>query len=431
MSLFEEDGSGNYMPSCEDDVDIYLELDSDGNIMPRCTPLDLNYPADTVVLDGVQYGFDNQFEGNYICLGGGPGVPEIALSAVGDESAVLEVEPAVVTDKVYILWRRTYSGESFTGPNELYSITGSGFITVTGLTNGISYDFLAISEANGSYSLPSELVTGTPEPAGLASSLAAGVFSRIWVDNLMEQGAIIYWELGNIPCDVEAPFYFNAQWAHTINGDWQDIGASPVVDGYYIIDPVKRLWAKQIDLYYRVRMTTGDGKIYYSYPVRADGGLPPKDWVIAKEITRKEYLKLVKYVGTKGELYRRRDWGDICPECTDYDTGERIKENCEVCWDTGYVNGYYPPVDFWIEQSSHQQRIKRDDNTGMNADLNMTGRAVPYPYPYSNDMWVSHEDGKRYFIQSVSVVAKIRGKPLIINVELKLIPASSILYKLL
>lgn len=430
MSLWELDGAGDEQPIQGVDVDVHWELDAQDDLMPLLHPLPLNYPAESVVLNGVVYGLNDMFEGQYICVGGGPAQPEIELEGVGADSVVVLVTPGAESNTVHVLYRRTYSGEAFTmGPSK----TGTGFVTVPGLTTGLSYDFLAIAEEpTGAYSLPSELITAVPEPDGVASSVAAGFFETVFVDNLMEQGAIIYWTLGNIPCDEPGPYYFTAQWARTINGEWADVGAPAVVDGYYIIDPTKRLWAKQIDLYYRVRATTGAGTIYYSDAVRADGGLPRNDWLKAREITRKEYLRLVKYTGTEGELYRRRDWGDICPECTDYDTGERVKENCEVCWDTGYVGGYYPPVPFWIDLTEHQQRLQRDDSVGMRGDITMMSgtRAVPYPLPYSNDMWVSHEDGRRWFIQTVGVVAKVRNRPLVISPELRLIPASSILYRL-
>ncbi len=411
-------------------MDVYLNVDEQDDITLLPEPRDLNYPDAGVVLDGVTYGFDQQFNGTYISLGGGPPAPELSLLHVENRRVQLHVVPEDTGSRSYILYRRTYSNEDFSAIADEFSVVGEGDITVTGLTDAISYDFIAVSTLDGNaFSLPSNMVSATPGPEA-GSSIGAGFFSRIWVDNLMEQGAVIYWELGNIPCDVEGPFFFTAQWARTVNGEWQDTGASPVVDGYYTIDPVKRLWAKQIDLWYRVRVTTHSGETYYSEPARADGGLPWKDWQLAREITRKEYLRLLKYVGTHGELFRRRDWGDICPDCTDYDTGERIKENCLTCFDTGYVGGYYPPVDYWIAVENHQQRLRRDDNAGMNADITMTGRCLPYPYPQSGDVWVSHEDGRRYFVQTVAVASKIRARALILQAELRLIPAGNIVYRM-
>ena len=70
-----------------------------------------------------------------------------------------------------------------------------------------------------------------------------------------------------------------------------------------------------IEAYYRVRLVlpgVPGCPVYKSQPVRANGLLPRKDWLVAREIIRKEYLQQ-KYDGTQGFLLVRKKFGRACP----------------------------------------------------------------------------------------------------------------------
>jgi len=178
-----------------------------------------------------------------------------------------------------------------------------------------------------------------------------------------------------------------------------------------------------------VRMVTGTGAIYYSTAARADGGLPWDQYVTAREIIRKEYLRLTKQVGVRGCLFRRRDWGDLC-DCVDYDTGEPAEPHCSECYGTGIMEGYYSPWAYWLDINNESQKLSRDDSRGMVGDIEVTARAVAYPYPQTNDVWVSTETDRRYFVQAVQVSASVRHKPLILKLQLGLAPETDIVYNL-
>lgn len=254
-------------------------------------------------------------------------------------------------------------------------------------------------------------------------------FRRIWIDNVMRGGSIIYWEMDSGLVDP-GPWNFQAEWGRTVNGPWTDVSFVPVVDTYYTVDPQAHLWGKQIDLYYRVRVTTGTHRTFYSMPARADGGLPAHDWAVAREIIRKEYLNFMKNPGgTRGCLLKRRNWGDRCLKCTDHDTGEITEPRCYDCFGTGIVGGYYPPLEFWtLWQSPRQQRLSRDDQAGMTANKQMVVRAICYPYVESGDVWVSADNDRRWIVNSYQEVAIMRTRPLILNLELRLAEATDILY---
>lgn len=239
---------------------------------------------------------------------------------------------------------------------------------------------------------------------------------------------VIYWIVDPQMTDP-GPWTFQAQWGRTVNDTWTDVSVTPVKDSYFTIDPNSHLYGKQIDLYYRVRMTTGAGRTFYSDPARADGGLPDRDWKMAREIVRKEYLNLMKNpLGIKGCLLKRRNWGDRCIHSTDHDTGEMTRPDCFQCFDTGILQGYYPPVEFWVLNTPRQQRIMRNDQEGMVGNIVMQVRAVAYPYVDSGDVWVASDDDRRWFVNTVNKAVFIRTKPLVLQLELRLAPASNIIY---
>lgn len=255
------------------------------------------------------------------------------------------------------------------------------------------------------------------------------VFRRVWIDNIMRGGSIIFWQMLDSFTD-EGPWTYQVEWGRTVNGPWTEVAVAPVQDTYFTIDPNSHLYAKQIDLYYRVRVTSGAGRTFYSAAARADGGMPQRDWRIAREIIRKEYLFYLKSMGgIRGCLLKRRNWGDRCRTCTDYDTGQVSQPHCLECFGTGIVGGYYPPLDYWVLlQNPRQQRISRDDQKGMQADKNMVVRAVSYPYIESGDVWVSTDNDRRWIVNNFQEVTVMRTRPLILNLELRLAPASDILY---
>jgi len=246
----------------------------------------------------------------------------------------------------------------------------------------------------------------------------------------MADGAIIFWDLASVP--PGSKLEFTVEWSRTINGTWQPLESGPVSDTYYAVDMVKRLFAKEIDLYYRVKLDTGlHQKV--SDPVRADGGMPKRDWLIARQIIRKEYLHMIKGPsGVKGCLLKRRNWGDRCEACTDYDTGLPSQDCCPTCYSTGIVGGYYPAVDYWMLLSGHGKQTSRNTSSGHTSQVTVTARCVAFPMLSPGDIWCSSEDGRRYVIgegsRGINVISKVRDKPIVLQANMALAPASSTIY---
>ncbi len=255
-------------------------------------------------------------------------------------------------------------------------------------------------------------------------------FKRVWVDHVFRGGSLVFWELRS-DVDLPRPYTFTAEWGHATNGTWTPVSTEPVVDGYFAVDPEGRLVAKRLDTYYRVKLVAADSTTAYSNPVRADGGLPARDWLIARELVRKEYLYLMKGSnGERGCLLKRRIWGPVCPSCTDNDTAAVAAPRCTTCWGTGITGGYHAPVEFWLAATPRNQKVAIDTSRGTVGDTVVRGRGVAYPYPLTGDLWVSADRDRRWRIGGVNEAAAVRGVPIAVEMELALLPASSLLYDL-
>ena len=71
------------------------------------------------------------------------------------------------------------------------------------------------------------------------------------------------------------------------------------------IDDQKRLFGKNLSAHYRLVLTTPAGT-HVSLASNAAGVLNTRDWLIAKEIIRKEKLRLDNFAGQEGFLLKRR-----------------------------------------------------------------------------------------------------------------------------
>lgn len=254
-------------------------------------------------------------------------------------------------------------------------------------------------------------------------------FLEIYVDHMPRGGSIVYWGLRRDFCD-EGPYTFQLQWAESVEADFIDAG-DPVVNQFFTTDTLRRVWAKSIESYYRVTLTTAEG-VYTSFPQQANGVWNKRDWLLARDIMRKERLLMRKFTGWEGNLLKRKVWGEVCPDCADWDTREVSAGKCMTCFGTGKVGGYWAGYETWAYemQAGPQQRNKTwpDDATYIHEDQTLQMRMSAYPHLATYDVFVENDSGRRYVIRNIAVAAEIRGIPLINIVEMRLAPTTDIVY---
>lgn len=255
-------------------------------------------------------------------------------------------------------------------------------------------------------------------------------FKQVVIWHMTKGGTQIYWELGP-NFHAPGPYKFFVDLGQPVTDEWIALHVDPIVDDCYFRDPCQRTWDQLVEHYYRIRLLLLDGTVLKSQPTQANSGLGRKDWLRARDIVRREHLQQRKIDGIEGLLLKRKKFGVECPECLDHDTREVTNSECGVCFGTGIVGGYYPAIEFWFTNTPGIRRrvTNAAPPRGKHADAVEDGaRCVLYPQIDTKDVWIAAGTDDRYIIDGYRVVAAIRGLPLIATVQLKLAPATDIVY---
>lgn len=225
------------------------------------------------------------------------------------------------------------------------------------------------------------------------------------------QGFVFRWEL-NDSFSAPGPFAFVIQMAPTPAGPWESISGS-IVDMYYWADtrkPVGKTAARN----YRVVMVDGDGKSYASESVLPCGDLSLSEFLIAREVLRKEELNARRFSGVRGQVWISAEYGTKCPACLDPITGQVRDSHCKKCHGTGFYPSHYGPFDMWFQFSQKRNHgASHDEVGGTKDDKPFSVRAVGTPRLKKNDVIRDTATGKMYYIQDVTNAAEIRRIPVV------------------
>lgn len=242
----------------------------------------------------------------------------------------------------------------------------------------------------------------------------------------------IWWQLEPLFNDP-GPYVFQLQYGNTgipDSPDWHNVG-SPLLDGYMAYDAEWRHSGGDLLTHYRVTLTTPKDT-YVSQPVPCFGELNERDWLMAREVIRREQLRH-KYVSVAGFLLKPYRFGRPCKRCRDTLTQEVLDSNCPICNGTGFEVGYHPALPMQCWDLSPQTIVEQQDNevkgtTRENAEVQ--ARVIGWPAINRNDIWVNGKSDERWLVHSIQVAAALRGVPLIYNIQMGLIPFSSPIYEL-
>lgn len=258
-------------------------------------------------------------------------------------------------------------------------------------------------------------------------------FRRIWVDHLVRGSDRIFWEMERDFHDPK-PWVFQLQVGNSGNAnatDWINVG-SPIVNGFMAVDDEMRPgdYGKSLTTHYRLLLTTPVGT-YVSNAAHLYGVLKEKDWCLAREIVRKESLRH-GIVSRDGYLLKKMRYGEPCTDCTDPLTGAIINSQCPECGGTGFKVGWYPPVFMKLDmtpEAIHELR-KGTEPPGASSPITLQGRILGFPHVEKEDVWVDGHSDQRWSMDAVYHLAEWYGVPLIIQVDLKLLPFSDVIYKI-
>lgn len=225
------------------------------------------------------------------------------------------------------------------------------------------------------------------------------------------QGFIFRWAL-NDSFSAKTPYEFRVQMAPTPSGPWANI-SGPIIDCTYWAD-VRKPVGKTTSRNYRVTLKDGNGRLYASEPKLPCTDLDLREFLIAREILRKEELNARRFAGILGQVWLEGEYGPLCTECLDPITHQVRNSHCPVCHGTGRLKSHYGPFELWLQFSTKQGHgAQHDDAGGTKDDKPFSVRAVGTPRLKKNDVLRDPGDGKMYYVSSVTNVAEIRRIPIV------------------
>lgn len=253
------------------------------------------------------------------------------------------------------------------------------------------------------------------------------VFDRLRVSHLVSGNSLVTWDFNNSMTDA-GPYRYQLYVGKTGSltaDDWSPVGA-PVADIWYLRDDRKRLWGMTNWIHYVVAVTSAAG-VRYSRPESAQNGWSFTEWRKAASLVRKETLAFRMAHANSGYLLKRRTCGEFC-SCLDFQTQEVRNPACPLCLGTGYTGGYHAAIGCVYALFSLHGRNPDQNDKGTTDDVVVTARMLNDPQLYEYDVWVDRETDDRYFLRDFNSAAEIRGRAIVLNVQLRLIPFGHIVY---
>ena len=254
------------------------------------------------------------------------------------------------------------------------------------------------------------------------------VVQRVQIVPNYAGGFLFSWEVSLALLDA-APWSFLVQEAPTDRGPWTSI--SPALVGQYMwAERHNRVINKDMVLWFRVQLTTPKDT-YASVPIAPYGALGKREYLLVRDIMRRETLQAATLAGTLGTLWIRSTFGPKCYASLDPITGDVTKTDCDVCYGTGRNPGYHGPYHLWFTFSPAQKDEQMtEDGTGTRQPYSHTVRAIGSPYIKDSDVLVDQTSQKRYYVDAVAVETEIRRVPIVQVLTVHEVPVSDPIYRL-
>ena len=255
-------------------------------------------------------------------------------------------------------------------------------------------------------------------------------FRRLFCDHMFAGTSRVWWELERT-FHEPGPHTFQLEVGHTNSPnatDWVPVG-SPIVDATYAEDTEQRIYGKTLLSHYRVRLTTRYHE-YVSNPVGISGLLAEHDWNFAREIARKENLRLGT-VGRPGTLLKRIRYGAPCTRCLDKLTDQVTDSKCPLCHGVGKLVGYHAPIPLqcWdLDGEKIAEKRNGASPPGQNRPTIIRARVLGYPQLSAEDVWVDDASDQRWFVDEIEQIASWKGVPIVNNVTMRLAPYTDAVY---
>lgn len=237
------------------------------------------------------------------------------------------------------------------------------------------------------------------------------------------------WEISS-SFGASEPWVFSIEESEHPEGGWEGI-VSGLENVFAYEETEKRMYPKARGLYFRLKLEA-DGGTWYSDPITPYGSFHDKrEWLQAREIMRNENVQAAQKTGVRIDIYRKAIVGPKCTYCTDPVTGHVERSDCDYCYGTGTIPGYYGAYRKWGTFTPAQtDTTMRGDSTGpatqYRHSLRTTGSLLLKP----DDVVVDNATDKRYYVHDVRNLMEIRRIPIVMRATVAEAPVSDQIYRL-
>jgi hypothetical protein len=174
------------------------------------------------------------------------------------------------------------------------------------------------------------------------------------------------------------------------------------INGNYLIDKDTQEYRNFNNGFYVVEAVPQDGSaIIRSKSVTWSTERSTFADIRAREINRREYFLLSKFVGVKSFLFKRKTYGKRCTECWDYKTEKITKDHCHTCLGTGFEDGFYAPAPCYVQYNPTGNSLERGYNGVTEPNAN-SGWTIAFPEAHPSDVLIKSGDWEIHRIEEVS-----------------------------
>lgn len=242
-------------------------------------------------------------------------------------------------------------------------------------------------------------------------------------------GGFLYsWEISGGFNDP-APWSFKVQRGQTSEGPWEDISPDLVNVIAWHDEGKKNLYGKSNVLFFRVVLDTCMGR-YFSPSIQPYGDLKRREYLLAREIIRREALRARVLAGVECDVYIRSTFGPKCTYCIDPVTGDVRDSHCRKCFGTGRYPAYFGPHRMMLSFSTDSAHTKVNSNDGTHETKTFEAIAIGNPVLKKGDVVIDREQDKRYVVGMASVVSEVRRVACLQRIGFDESPLSDSIYRI-
>ena len=221
---------------------------------------------------------------------------------------------------------------------------------------------------------------------------------------------------------------FNIYRSEVEGSGYLKLNTVPVFSSFYV-DESTRESSKHSKEFYIIEAILDDDTIWKTKPAWVGDRLPRWHHIRLKEINRREWILLRRYVGNEAILLRHMRYGPRCSNCYDTISKKIIKPSCPVCYGTSYEGGYYAGIrtyaqfDASIDSSVHTYFGKFEQNE-------IAAWTIQYPDVEVFDLIIRIKDYKVYKVkqnQNTEILNKMCRQIM----RLEELPPSDVSYELI